>query len=221
MMKFNEAYNYANFLNGIIGGLENLIFSTGNYTKTTENHLKSKSYSEAQDEVITAEVDRIFTGQVHNLAFLTEKLINEKLKLATAIEAAKANTVVDWKEDGKHLSIDTAIEYNKQIRQLATHLNKLSNAKPSVIKKIGRSYKINVAGDQVPYNYDVEVTTELDYNKNTVKDLYKKLLNKADKISSLLDDAQGKDVVDYTAPYDVHDTLEDIIAAYEESLTAK
>jgi hypothetical protein len=219
MMNFKEACSYANYLNGLINGLEAIMYNTNNFTKRSELHLRNKAYSDAPDEIIVPTVERIFEGQIQDIAVLTLKVIDEKLKLSIAIEEAKKHLSIDWKESDSKLSIDTAVEYNKNIRLLATsYLDRLTKVKTTETKGIGRSYKINIAGDQVPYTYDVEVTTEIDFDKSIVKNMYKQLLTKADKISALLDEAQAKSVVEYTAPYDVHDTIEDVIEGYIKSL---
>ena len=217
MMTFKEACTYSNYLGTLIGNIEYLTQTQSNYVKKTEVHLKNASNPDEKDETLVSEQERIFKGQIQDIVHLASTLIDEKLKLAIAIEAAKKVLTIDFKENNILLSIDTAVEYNKNIRTLATsYLERLTTAKPiSGVKMTGRGYKFNVAGDQVPYTYSIEASTELDFDKVVVKDLYKKLLNKADRISTLLDDAHTKNVVDYVKPYDIHDTMEEVIEAYQ------
>lgn len=222
MLNIKDAGRYANYLKGIISQVENLMYYNTNFLKTTETHLKSKANPDAVDETVTNEVERIFTGQIQDMAFLVRDLINHKLQLALAIEAAKKDLTIEWKEEGVNLTLDTAIEYNKNLREMAkSYLSRLTNLKSTVGKTTARAFKINVEGNQVPYTYDVETKTELDFDKDIIKDLYKKTLDKTDKISILIDQAELKEIVDFTPKYDLHDSLEDVIAAFENSKEAK
>jgi hypothetical protein len=216
MLNIKDAGRYANHLTGLISEVQNLMHTRSNYTKSTERHLKQKAWPETEDEIIEQEIERIFTGQIQNMAYLAQSLMNEKLKLSLAMEMGKQNLTIDWSENDEKLTLDTAIEYNKSIRQFANaYLSRLTNLKPSNSKTTGRAYKINVEGNQVPYNYDIETTLELDFDASIVKGLYRDTLAKADKISILIDQAKLVEIVDFTPTYNLQDSLEDVIAIYK------
>lgn len=223
MLTIKDSGRYANYLAGLINSIQNLMYPASNYTKTTETHFKSKGNPEAADEIIPTEVDRIFSGQIQDMAYLAKELIDEKLKLAIAIETAKRGLSFGWTEDGTELTLDTAYEYNKNIRALMSSscVGRISVAKPTVRKTMGAAYKINVEGNQATYRYDIETKTEIDFDKNIIKDLSKKVLDDADKISTLIDQAELKEIVDFTPTYSVRDSFEDVIATYEKKQSDK
>ena len=51
-----------------------------------------------------------------------------------------------------------------------------------------------------------------------VANLVKKLLEKTDKISVAIEEFMLKEIVDINPKYNIHDTVEEIITAYEENL---
>jgi hypothetical protein len=223
MLTIKDSGRYANYLASLINNVQNLMYYKDNYTKTTETHFRSKGNPLAEDEIIENEVDRIFTGQIQDMAYLAQELIQEKLRLALAIEKAKKELNLGWTEDGIELTLDTAYEYNKNLRTLMSdsYVGRALNVKPTIKKSSGRAYMINGEGNQVAYNYDVEVKTELDFDKDVMKKLSKKTLDKADKISTLIDQAELKEIVDFEPTYSVRDSLEDVIALYESKLANK
>lgn len=219
MISIKDAGRYANYLENIISNVESTIWNPVNYMRTSENHLRSKANADAADEVVNVPVNRVFKTQVHNLAHLINKLIDEKLMLAMAIEKAKSTTTIQWEENGQKLPIDTAVEYSKKLRSFAgQYLLRLNNAKTTETKKTTYGQKFNVEGNQVNYAYIVETKEEVDFDKTIVRDLYKKSLEKADKISSLIDTAMSAQIIDFEPKYDIHDNFEEIIAQYEANL---
>jgi hypothetical protein len=219
MLNLNDACRHANFIKGKISALEGYITSMYNrnayLTKITENHLKSKAKAGEVDEVVEVEVDKPFTCPVQDIPFIVEWLIKEKLKLSLAIDNAKRSIIIDFEEDGDKLTLDSAIEYNKIQRDFAVQqLEGMANIRPSTTKKNGTGNMINNEGNQVPYIYTVEVVTEVAYNKDVIRDLYKKILNKTDIISTKINNAQLQEVVNYDPVISLHDSIDDIIEKY-------
>ena len=85
----------------------------------------------------------------------------------------------------QNLTVDSAIEYAKKTRELAERLKYLLNLKTNTTKKVGTDYKFNQEGNQTQYKYNIDVLTEIDFDRNVINTLYKKLLNKADTLSLL------------------------------------
>ena len=218
-MNIKQAGRYANYLNSLIYDVESLMNYSSNYLNKTETHLKNSVNPEVNDEVIKIENNRIFTGQIQDMYHLCYKLIDEKLQLSLAIDNAKRNLVIDWKENGVNLTLDTAYEYNKKLRELASNsMLRLVNLKDSSNKTTGKAYKFNVEGNQSYYVYDIEIDNKIDYDKSKIKDLYKKILDKTDKISILIEQAELEDSVHFNPSYDIRDSLDEIIVNYESSL---
>jgi len=215
IINIKESYRYHNFLDTNISTLLSYLHYENNVIKITETHQKSKSNQDVLDEVIDSTTERQYDKKVEDISFLVRQLIDEKLKLSLAIEDAKKSITLDWVEDEKYLTLDSAIEYNKNIRNIASNLKYLTDLKSSEYKKTGRDFKFNVNGDQVPYQYNIEIKKEIDFDRNIVKELYKKLVVKADTISTQIDEAMLKDCVIYTPIYDLHDSVVEIVEQYK------
>ncbi|MCM1988268.1 hypothetical protein [Oceanirhabdus seepicola] len=218
MLSIKEACRYANFLDRIFLDLT-LEFSLDSYLiKTKETHHKNKACLDAEDEIIDSTPERqydIDDFKLHGVANLLNDIINEKLKLSLAIDEAKKSVTLDWKEFGVNLTLDSALEYNKKLRILSQNfLNSLVTTKSSEEKKKGLDYTFNQEGNQVPYKYSIDVVKTIDYDRNKVKELNKKLLKKTDEISTQIDQVMLKEAVDFTAKYDIHDSIEEIIEKF-------
>lgn len=217
MINLKDACRYSNFLESMINNLGYLFSDKNNLYKITEVHYKSQSNPDVNDEVISEQVERKFSGQLQDMAFLYEQLLNEKLQLALAISEAKRNNFIGYIENGIDLDLDSAIEYNKKIRHFSLScLRPVEGKKDAVEKTCGRGYKFNVEGNQVPYTYTVEKTYKVDYDKKILSNKSKKVLDKADRISTLIDEFMLKKIVDFVPTYNLHDSLEDIIKDFEE-----
>lgn len=213
-MKLNikEACRYQNFLDSVINTLSNYIRDTDNAIKITEIHLKSKNNSDAEDEILDKTTERQFDCSVVDIAYLINNLIGEKCKLSNAIEHAKRGIVINV--DNQEFTLDSALENAKRCRTLSGNIKVLTNLKSRGSKKSGSDYKFNVEGNQIRYVYDVEVVTTIDYDRNNIIKLYKKLVDKADKLSNKIELAMLQDVVDYEMIYDLHDSVEEIVEKY-------
>ena len=214
-MDIKNSYRYHNFLDSNITTLLSYLRYENNVIKVTETHQRSKSNQDAQDEVIDATIERQYNKKIEDIVYLVKQMCDEKLKLSIAIEEAKKSIALDWIEDGKNLTLDSAIEFNKNIRNMASNLKYLVDLKSTESKKTGKDFKFNINGDQVPYQYPIVYNKEIDFDRNIVKDLYKKLISKADIISTQIDSAMLSDVVNYTPIYDLHDSVVEIVEQYK------
>lgn len=213
-MNLKEAASYGAFLNNMIIKSQRLANSEIYCRKTTEYHNINKTNPDGVNEVINIEQQDKMDIKCHMLIDLSKKLIEEKLYLNMAIEKAKSKLFIDWKEDNKKLSLDNAISYNKQLRDLISSCDYLKNVKTVETKKMQYGYKFNVEGNQVPYQYEVITRQEIDFNKDAVLNLNKSLKEKTDRISILIDLAQTKDVIDFTPKFSKHDTIEEVVESF-------
>jgi hypothetical protein len=216
-MNIKEAGRYANYLNNMIFNLSMQLNMDANLYKTVERHLRAKANPEAVDEELEISTDNKLACSVNDLAYLIKSLIDEKNKLALFIENGKNSIQLNWTEGNVHLTIDSAVEYNKNLREFASKLKQISNCKNSETKKQGTDRKFNVEGNQVNYYYDVEIKKTIDFDRDIVVDLYKKTLDKTDEISKQIDEAMLKDVIAFEATYSLYDTMEDVITKYMAS----
>lgn len=213
-MNLKDAARYGKFLNDMIY-MAQITATSKDYTrKITEIHNKSKFNIEAQDETVEIIPQDKLNIKSNDLVYLAKDLINEKLNLSMSIAKYKSKLTIDWKEDDKKLSLDEAISYNKQLRSLISTCDSLDRIKSIEDKTREYGYKFNVEGNQVSYQYEVLIKREVDFDKKVVHNLSKSLKNKTDKISSLIDQAMSKDVIDFTPNFDINDSFEEIVEKY-------
>ena len=201
-MNLKESYRYANYLDDLLNKASSYLRNDKFVTTTKQEHLRSKVNSEAADEVIDVQkpYDVEFTpNDVINFAV---KVLAEKEKLADAIAVAKANA---------EINIDTAIALNKKKQYFANTLEALSNIKPRQRTTSGKAYRFNINNEQVPYTYDIEETTTIDFDRNDVRNLVKKYLKETDEISAKLDAIEINTQVVFECSWDVNDSFEDIV----------
>ena len=201
-MNLKESYRYANYLDDLLNKASSYLRNDKFVTTTKQEHLRSKVNSEATDEIIDVQkpYDVEFTpNDVINFAV---KVLAEKEKLADAIAIAKANA---------EINIDTAIALNKKKQYFANTLEALSNIKPRQRTTSGKAYRFNINNEQVPYTYDIEETTTIDFDRNDVKNLVKKYLKETDEISAKLDAIEINTQVLFECSWDVNDNFEDIV----------
>lgn len=203
-MNLKESYRYANYLDALLNTAYCYLQNKGFVTTTKQNHLRSKANNEAVDEVIDVlkPYDVDFTP--NNVIDFAIKVLIEKELLAEAIAKAKASV---------EINIDNAIAMNKKKQNFVSVLNGLANIKASEKTTTGRAYKFNVAGDQVPYSYEVTETTSIDFDRNDVRNLVKKYLKETDEISAKLDAIEINTVVEHSPLYYVNDMFEDLVKA--------
>ena len=203
-MNLKESYRYANYLDILLSTAYHYLQNKGFVTTTKQNHLRSKANSETVDEVIDVQKPYDVEFTPNDVINFVVKVIKEKELLADAIAKAKA---------GAEINIDNAIAMNKKKQGFVGVLNGLANMKSSEKNTTGRAYKFNVAGDQVPYSYDVVETTSIDFDRNDVKGLIKRYTKNTDEISAKLDAIAINTEVSFNPTWDISDSFEDIVVA--------
>lgn len=205
-MILKDAYRYQKCLSTMIGQAETLLLNNSFVTSTTQKHNRKKANSEAEDEII--EVDKPITDftAMDVINFIADA-IKEKQKISDAIVAAKKNTEID---------IDSSISLNKIKQEYIGYLRRLAAMDSSERKTYGTDYKFDVDGKQTSYRYEVIETTTIDFDRNDVRGLAKKLQKECDNISSKLDLIELTTDVEFMPKWDVNDTLEEIITSTKQ-----
>lgn len=199
-MNLKESFRYQKFLDGLMRSAAADLQNPYHCLKTIKVHYRQAVNPDAADE--TEIVDN---GEfVHNdvmLAFMAH-LIDVREALSVAIGKAKQSIPFD---------ADAAIETNKfrqmlngAVRQMLRHTATKRKTKES-------DYKFDISGQQVPYRYDVEITTTERYNKAAAKDLMRSTIAKADEVSAAVDAAMINTPVEFDPPYDVNETFDDVL----------
>ena len=203
-MNLKESYRYANYLDSLLRRAYSYLNSNGFVTTTVEEHLRSKSNPDVDDERIEVKSPYDVEFTPNDVINFVVKVLNEKEKLSDAIAKAKSTTEID---------IDNAVAMNKKKQQFVGVLNEIADIKPSETKTTGKAYKFDINGEQKPYIYDVNRKTSINFDRNDVRKLVKKYLKETDEISAKLDLIEITTQVDIEPRFDVNDKFEELVVA--------
>ena len=203
-MNLKESYRYANYLDSLLRRAYTYLGNTGFVTTTVEEHLRSKSNPDVDDETIEVQKPYDVEFTPNQVIDFVVKVLDEKEKLSDAIAEAKSTT---------EINIDNAISMNKKKQGFVSVLNGIADIKPSETKTTSKSYKFDINGEQKPYVYDVNRKTSIDFDRTDVRSLIKKYLKETDEISSKLDLIEITTQVDIEPRFDVNDKFEELVVA--------
>lgn len=202
-MNLKESFRYQKFLDGLMRSAGSNLQNPYHSLKTTKVHLRHAVNPEAEDVTEVVE-DGEFVPNDTVLAFMAH-LIDEREKLSIAIGKAKASVGFD---------MDAAIETNKFRQSLNGSVRQMLRQVGTKRKTKEVDYKFDINGQQVPYRYDVEITTTENYDKEAAKALMRATIAKADEVSAAVDAAMINTVVEYEPPYDVNETYDDVLESF-------
>lgn len=213
VISLKESFRVLNIIDQHTSSLLSYISNRSNSLKVEEVHLKSK-VTEKEDEIIDQTTERQYQCSVTEVSFLISQLIQEKLTLSLAIENAKKNLFLDWKENDENLTLDTGILFAKKSRELANNLKYLLDLKPSEAKSFGEDFIFNIEGNQTKYKYPIEKKVSLDFDRTTINTLYKETLNRANTLSTQIEGAMLKEIVVFTPMFDILSSTLEIVEEY-------
>ena len=201
-MNLKESYRYANYLDGLLSTAYTYLRNKGFVTTTVEEHLRSKSNPDVEDETI--EVQKPFDVEFlpNDVIDFVVKVIEEKEKLSESIAEAKSTT---------EINIDNAISMNKKKQGFVSVLNGIADIKPSETKTTAKGYKFDINCEQKPYVYDVNRKTIIDFDRTDVRNLIKKYLKETDEISAKLDLIEITTQVDFIPKWDINEKFEELV----------
>lgn len=202
-MNLKESFRYQKFLDGLMRSAATTLQNPYHCLQTTKIHYRKAVNPNAVDETEIVD-DGEFVPNDTVLAFMAH-LVEERENLSVAISKAKQSVNFD---------IEAAIETNK-FRQL------LNNSIRQMLRQVGTKrkiketdYKFDINEQQVPYRYDVEITTTERYDKENAKGLMRYTITKADEVSAAVDAAMINTTVEYEPPYDVNEAFDDVLEAF-------
>lgn len=204
-MNLKESFRYQNFLDMLMRSADVSITSKDHCLVTTKIHHYSKANPEAVDVKETISMDEFFSNDMV-IAFM-KWLVEEREKLTKAIGAAKASIDFD---------IDAAVATNKFRQEINSSIKNMLRYTPTKRVEQGRGYKFNAEGNQMPYLYEIEVSTTEAYDKTEAKQYMRSVIADADKVSADTDSAMINTQVDYTPKFDVNDTFEDVMTEFSK-----
>ena len=201
-MNLKESYRYANYLDSLLRRAYTYLGNTGFVTTTVEEHLRSKSNPDVDDETIEVQKPYDVEFTPNQVIDFVVKVLDEKEKLSEAIAEAKSTT---------EINIDNAVAMNKKKQGFVSVLNGIADIKPSETKATSKSYKFDINGEQKPYVYDVNRKTSIDFDRTDVRNLIKKYLKETDEISAKLDLIEITTQVDFTPIWDINEKFEELV----------
>lgn len=205
-MVLKEAFRLQNVLSSYLKSATNYLRDTDNVVTVTEKHNRVKAYKDAENEELQRTNNTKLTYSTDMIIDFAVTVLDISAKLDESIARAKATA---------DISIDAATGSNKRKRDFITYvLEPLLRKKADSVETTGRAMKFNVAGDQVSYTYPVTVITSIDYNRNAVKAIEKRLRTSCDDISAAIDKINTTVDVDFTCIFDVNDSFEDALEVF-------
>ena len=201
-MNLKESYRYANYLDSLLRRAYSYLNSNGFVTTTVEEHLRSKSNPDVDDERIEVKSPYDVEFTPNDVINFVVKVLNEKEKLSDAIAKAKSTT---------EINIDNAVAMNKKKQQFVNVLNTIADIKPSEKIVNGTGYKFNQEGNQVKYFYSIKQITNIDFDRKNIRNLIKKYAKETDDISTKLDLIEVTINVEYEPLFDINDNFEECI----------
>ncbi len=201
-MVLKESFRMQNHLSFLAEQALGFLSDSANVMEIKEEHLKSRSNPNAKDETIVQQKNNDMIP--NSVIELYLDFLLEQEKLLMAIGKAKAKAGFD---------LDAAIAMNKEKHLAIMRIKPLVSMKASENTGEGKDYMINVDGNQTPYVYSVKTTKTIDYDRNMVKGIVKRLQKETDDVSTRIDQLNVTLEVDYLPKYAIGDSFED---AYEQ-----
>lgn len=208
-MNLKEAFRYQNKLDTYFQSITSHLGYQQNITTIKQEHMRKKSNPDAIDETIDITKDRKLDYPVNTLIDFAVQIIREKEIVSEAIDYTKRYS---------NVQIDSAISLNKKKQELSKLFSQMANIKTQDVIKQGQDYKFNQEGNQVTYNYEVNVVSTIDFDRNKVKALSKIMINESDDISTRIDKFMIESEVRFTPTYDINDTFEDALEKFESTV---
>lgn len=205
-MILKEAFRMQNHLDNLLRSANMFLIRKENVMNITEEHLRQKSNPSATNETIVVKRDTDYHAN-DVLDFVTDILV-EKEKLSKAISVAKAKADFD---------IDAALFTNKSKQAVIETLKFLSGLKPFERTNVGTGYLINNDGNQSKYSYDVNTVSTIDYDRNKVKGIFKRIQKETDEVSLKIDALNVTLEVSYEPKYEIGDSFEEALDAFISS----
>lgn len=195
-MNLKEAFQAQNKISELMSYITNYLSDSDNVMTVTEKHLRSKSLKGQTDETVDVSKKSEENFNVEDLIKIWWDLLTERENISQAI--GKAKTKMDF-------NIDAAVDSNKHRRNFLTVLERLAAKKSSheLQKGEGKAYVFNNEGNQTPYYYDIDLIQTIDYDRNKIRGLVKKIYADAEKVSMQIDEAMLNTQVDYVLKFDL------------------
>ncbi len=205
-MNLKTAYRYQNYLSDLFDSAVRCLSVIKVNVK--EEHQKTARYAEAIDEVIFKINENYPEVKGDTVVQIMYDIFAEQDKLTKAISETKRKAAFD---------VDAEINSNKKRRDFAQILSNLALTKSSEVMVSGSDVKFNAEGNQTTYTYPVKRVTTINFDRNKVIGLSKKLCKEADVVSDKADEFMLTELVSIEPAFDIHESFDDILARYAEA----
>jgi len=203
-MNLKEAFRYQTYLDTLMNGCQLYITTPDHCLKTTEFHHKSVRNPDAADEEKVVEKENPY--HISDVIAFAQWLIEQKITLTEAISIAKSYL--------PH-NVDALVESNKFRQRIAGSMNAmLGQLKARKVTTHRQDYKFNAEGNQMAYNYDVDIVNEELFDRSVVKRMVIQMMAAADETSAEIDSIMVNTDVLYAPRLSVNGTFEDAMDAY-------
>ena len=202
-MNLKEAFTYQNYLDRLMAAAQTSIVDRDHTLVVHKKHLRHKANADAEDMEETVDTGEFFPNDdvIRFIAYLTE----QRYALSTAITDAKMSIDFD---------MDAALTTNQYRRGAASAIKRMLHTKAGKRTESGLAYKFNAEGNETPYRYEIEVTTEEAFDRAKSRAAMKALLAEANETSQKIDAAMVNTEVDYEAPFATNDEFEEAVTAF-------
>lgn len=201
-MVLKEAFRYQNYLSNLIRQAENYLNKRDFITTTKQEHNRNKVNPEADNETVEVKSPYNVEFTPMQLVNFIMKAIAEKEKLSVAIVTAKNSAEFD---------IDAALEMNREKQQYITVLEHMDGIRSTSKDSRGQDYRFDNNGEQKLYYYPMTEIVTINYDRNDIRGLIKKLRKETDEVSTKLDLIKVNTEVDYTPIWDILTPLEEVV----------
>jgi len=203
-MNLKEAFRYQNKLHRLMDEAEAILRWEKNVVKVENTLLLHKVNPDAENETTLEVPSTEYAEQITEIAVFLMFLLAEREKLSSAIRKAKQDMDMDF---------DGEISLNARRQSIANTFRQMSQIRSSetLLPGAGVGYKFNAEGNQVSYCCDLKKVTTINFDRTKIRSYITYLSNSADAVSADLDRQTVNTQVDYTPPFDVNDTFEDIL----------
>ena len=197
-MILKDSFRMQNYLTDLMQQMIVFLSKTDHVMKTRKIHQYSKGMPEKEDVSMIVRESEMRSG---NMMELLLDVLEEKEKLALAINRAKASALED---------IDVSLASNKARQEVIRRFRALAQLKSSESEEMERDYYITPTGVQDAYMYPLKTIRTIDFDRNRVKGIIKRLQKESDAVSSRIDLLNLTLEVDHEPKYELGESLEDV-----------
>ena len=193
-ISLKKSFELQNKLSYLVTKAELLLHNEDFMCEKTVHHYKSRANSEAVDEDTKSDFNVSFTPM--QLIDFYVYLINKKIEVSDAIESAKSQS-----------NYTKVVNGNILRREMLKTLQSVYEYKNYTTKEGRAAYKFNADGEQVEYEYDAEVVTTINFDRNAVRAIKARVSRQTNDASEFIDKCLATIEVGYYSILTIHSKM--------------